>query len=521
MFKTPLSYLLLLLALKSLLLVGLIGIGFIDLGPDEAQYWTWSQRLDWAYYSKPPGIAWQIWLGSLFWGNTELGVRFMSPILAALLSLATYKLALNCRLQPWTAFWAATATAFTPLGLLAGFLAITDGGLALFWTLTAATFVTLFPTLKQPNTASKGYYWMALWILLGALFKWPIYIFWLLVPVGWRLDPKMPKHGFLPAVLLSLLGLLPSILWNLSHDWATFRHVGMTMAGGHGSEPGTTPLLHGNFWEFLGAQALLIFPTLLIAGFYALRWITSHRQHVSKGLEWCACASTLIIAAYLTYALFAKAQGNWCAYIYPMALVPISAYLIEGPVKRVKLLAGSLIASFVLCMSLLFIPLLSCTSLNESLCPSFRAVPFRQNLGWEALSPALIQAGYRPDQDFLFADTYQMASLLSFYGPGQKRAYFFNLRGARHNQFSYWPHMFQEQLGRTGYFVRVETEPQLEKLGASEEAVIQKQLEPFFERVELVERYPLVKWKGQTVKTAWIYRCEHYQGGDPKDPDLF
>ena len=27
---------------------------------DEAQYWEWSRRIDWSYYSKGPGIAWAI-----------------------------------------------------------------------------------------------------------------------------------------------------------------------------------------------------------------------------------------------------------------------------------------------------------------------------------------------------------------------------------------------------------------------------------------------------------------------------
>jgi len=29
----------------------------LDLAPDEAHYWHWSQRLDWSYYSKGPLVA--------------------------------------------------------------------------------------------------------------------------------------------------------------------------------------------------------------------------------------------------------------------------------------------------------------------------------------------------------------------------------------------------------------------------------------------------------------------------------
>src|SRR5579863_4914745 len=37
-----------------------IASGTTDLYPDEAQYWLWSLKPDWGYYSKPPLIAWLI-----------------------------------------------------------------------------------------------------------------------------------------------------------------------------------------------------------------------------------------------------------------------------------------------------------------------------------------------------------------------------------------------------------------------------------------------------------------------------
>jgi len=67
-FKKRLFSVLLLKALGSILLILFLGVG---LAPDEAQYHLWSKYIDWGYYSKPPGIAWQIYLGCLFFGDTE------------------------------------------------------------------------------------------------------------------------------------------------------------------------------------------------------------------------------------------------------------------------------------------------------------------------------------------------------------------------------------------------------------------------------------------------------------------
>ena len=46
------------------------------LAPDEAHYWDWSRRPDWAYYSKGPLVAWLIGASCFALGDTPFGVRF-------------------------------------------------------------------------------------------------------------------------------------------------------------------------------------------------------------------------------------------------------------------------------------------------------------------------------------------------------------------------------------------------------------------------------------------------------------
>ena len=85
-----LTWLLVLLSIKTLWAFYEISSGYINLDPDEAQYWTWSRNLDFGFYSKPPGIAWQIWLGCKLFGQTELGIRSMSVLVSILTSFAIY-----------------------------------------------------------------------------------------------------------------------------------------------------------------------------------------------------------------------------------------------------------------------------------------------------------------------------------------------------------------------------------------------------------------------------------------------
>src|SRR5436305_10277301 len=54
----------------------------LQLYPDEAQYWWWAQTPDWGYFSKPPLVAWIIWLTTRT-SEAEWAIRLASPLLHA------------------------------------------------------------------------------------------------------------------------------------------------------------------------------------------------------------------------------------------------------------------------------------------------------------------------------------------------------------------------------------------------------------------------------------------------------
>src|SRR5258708_30698507 len=67
--------------------LGYIASGIIELSNDEAYQWLWSKHLALSYYSKPPGISLIQFCGTHLWGDSQFGVRFASPVFAAVLSL--------------------------------------------------------------------------------------------------------------------------------------------------------------------------------------------------------------------------------------------------------------------------------------------------------------------------------------------------------------------------------------------------------------------------------------------------
>ena len=60
---------------------------------DEAYYWMWSKHLAFGYYDHPPMVAFVIRAGTVIAGDTELGVRLVSILLALPMSFAVYRTA--------------------------------------------------------------------------------------------------------------------------------------------------------------------------------------------------------------------------------------------------------------------------------------------------------------------------------------------------------------------------------------------------------------------------------------------
>lgn len=509
------ALLIIVLAVKAALMVGLILYGEIGLGPDEAQYWTWSQFLDWGYYSKPPGIAWQIWLGTKLFGNTELGVRFFSLVFAFLISLSVYRLALACRLQPRTAFWAGVAMALSPLGVMASLFAITDVGMVLFWTWCCIVMAEALAQKHSPNFLLLG-----LLVGIGALFKWQAYYFWLLVVGFIPFYRFLYKKELFAGIVISLLGLFPSIVWNSKHNWVTFRHVLATFLGGHAENKESSHLFHGNFFDFLGAQAMLLSPVLFVLLILAGVHLLMKRKETSPPIVFCGISSLLIIAVNCVAAILQKMQGNWSDFAYPTAIVFLCWYACEQVRWGSIVLQCGIFLSLLICVFGFSIPYLQSHNVLSRFPILYKLNPFRHNVGWKNLSSELLELGYDPQEHFLFGDKYQTSSILSFYGPQQKRAYFLNLHGIRKNQFSFWPGMAEDQLHKTGFFVLTENHPHLENL-IERSAFYRGALSQYFKKVTFLGIKPLFETYGDTTKSALYFKGEDYNGLQPIDVDLY
>src|SRR5205085_8983161 len=83
------------------------------------------------YYSKPPLSAYLPFIGTALWGDTEFGIRFLSPVLAAFLSLALMRF-MASQGYARAGFWLILILAATPMMLLGSTLLTVDAPSVLF-----------------------------------------------------------------------------------------------------------------------------------------------------------------------------------------------------------------------------------------------------------------------------------------------------------------------------------------------------------------------------------------------------
>src|SRR5215475_14865077 len=79
------------LIVVSLVALRLVAAAYTPLTFDEAYYWLWSRHLAFGYYDHPPMVALVIRAGTMIAGDTELGVRPFSVLLALPMSYAVYR----------------------------------------------------------------------------------------------------------------------------------------------------------------------------------------------------------------------------------------------------------------------------------------------------------------------------------------------------------------------------------------------------------------------------------------------
>ncbi|WP_374317655.1 ArnT family glycosyltransferase [Aquabacterium sp.] len=324
----------------------------ISLFFDESQYWDWSRRMDWGYYSKPPMVAAEIWLSTALLGSGVLGVKTLSMLLYPLTAgvLAGLARALWPGEVGVRSGWVAAALFLTmPLVGLLGMVVSTDGPLLLCWALASWA-------LWRAQTQDKPLDWLAcgLAVGLGVMSKYTMGAFaltalWVLWAVPgprkglWRPGPWM-------AALAAAVVVAPNIWWNVQNHFPTLQHTAdiTTKSARSG---GIVPAM-----IFLLGQIAALGPFAVLAAWLAGRGHRSDEESgkTNQGVStFLLAGSAPLLALAVLQAFKADAHVNWAAPAL-LGVILILAYRLATAGKAMTRWVGLAVVSNLLLTGAVF-----------------------------------------------------------------------------------------------------------------------------------------------------------------------
>lgn len=293
----------------------------LELNPEEAQYWLWSRTLDFGYFSKPPMIAWAIWLTTTIGGDGEAWVRLSAPLFHAVAGLALF--AAGRRLyDDWTGVAAAAIYLLMPGVALSSFILATDAPLLCFLALALLAYVALQGDgQKLPAAAGLG-------AALGLAMLSKYAAVYAVVAIGLHLalsrDARRAwslKTAALAIAAFTIV-LAPNLIWNANHQFATLGHTAANAnLGGKLFNP-------DEMLSFLGGQFGVFGPVpfgALIGGAAVLAW----RRKLWPQDQLLLCFALPPLVVVTAGALLSRANDNWAASAYVGGAVLAAALLMR------------------------------------------------------------------------------------------------------------------------------------------------------------------------------------------------
>jgi hypothetical protein len=397
------------LTILALVALRLVAAAWTPLTFDEAYYWMWSQHLAGGYYDHPPGVALVIRLGTMIAGDTELGVRLVSILLALPMSWAVYRAAAilfgGHRL-------ASTATILLNITLMAavGTMIVTpDAPL-----LVASSFVLLF--LAKVLETGRGAWWLAVGAAVGAallskytaLFFGPAILIWLVaVPKlrHWLMSP-WPYLGAIVALAI----FTPVILWNADHHWVSFiKQIGRARIADF------KPVFIG---ELVPTQIAFATPLVWILGAMGLYALIRRNAGALAARMLINATFWTIVLYFVWHALHARVEANWFAPVYPAFAVSaaVAAHLArweKHPQRVVDFCLRWASPVGILMFALLIV------QANTGLLSGYRrdATVRSVGVGWRELAAGIEAVRLRTGATCVLVPDYGTTGWLAFYLP--------------------------------------------------------------------------------------------------------
>ena len=441
-----------------------IASGTIQLSADEAYQWVWSKHLALSYYSKPPLIAYTQFVGTSVWGDSAFGVRFFSPLIAAVMSFALLRFfarEVNAR----AGFLLVLVINATPLLGGGAVLMTIDPLSVLFWT---AAMLAGWRAVQEKGTTGN---WclVGVWMGLGFLSKYTELFQLLCWAVFFCLWAPARKHLRRPgpylALLINAIFALPVLIWNQQHEWITVSHVAGAAGVGQKWELTGEQLLKSlrNVGEFLGSELGLLNPVFFVGMLWAAIafWRRGSRNPLPVYLF---SMGAPVFIVYLLQAIKARLLPNWIA---PCVLPLFCLMAVYWDMRwRLGMIAVKRWLGVGLVLGFTVVLLAHNTNLIEKLTGKYLPVNLdilHRVREWDTSAAAVGNARRALLEEgkpvFIIADDYGLAGQFSFYLPEARIVVkddplvYCRSSDRAENQFYFWPG-YGTRKGENAIYVR-------------------------------------------------------------------
>jgi 4-amino-4-deoxy-L-arabinose transferase-like glycosyltransferase len=408
-----------------------------ELTPGEAYTWAKGRELDWSYWDQGALTPWLCRLGTIFFGQTELGVRWLASVIFTGIGFVLFY-----TVRDWfgarTAFWTVVLLAILPI-FSAPLLLLSDATVSSG--LMALALLIYREMIRRPSASA----WAAGGLLtaLALMTSWwnLTWIFGLLFLTRTRWRHKMngedqeefvfnkshspvPFHSWYRWVFLgtTAVGFIPLLLWARRPEVAGLRFF----------QPWNVhqqPFHLGTFFHLLGDLLIGLTPFILILMLVGQSAARSLARRESRWWFFLWMTGPGLVALFL--GSFWSLTPREMLPVFILPLLPLIATIIlfcwDHRRRARPFLVGLLLFALIQ-SAFVLIPRTSRWVWPEGFYP-------RQH--YRALAEEIVRTEQSSGATFVLADDPLTASGLSFYLPHQRFVFVARRQGVR-SQYDFW-----------------------------------------------------------------------------------
>lgn len=317
----------------------------LELGNDEAYYWTYALLPQWNYFDHPPMVGLLIRLTTLdlLWVN-ELSMR-VGPVIGC--AISTWLIFLTGRTigterTGWLAALIYNCSLYT--GILAGLFILPDAPLMPFWCAALYLMSRLIFCGEDQRLAP----WLLLGLAIGlatlckvhALFLWAGFgLFLLGKKRAWLLQGR-----WIAAAAVTAACVVPIVCWNIAHSFITYRF--------HAERVTHTTLQWAMLAREIGGEFVYQNPVISVIVLAAMAALLRKRYRLrAPAAPFLLCLGIPMILTFWAVSLFNPTLPHWSGPAYLPLFLLAARYLEETSPRdfpRSVQVAGVLLLAAVL-----------------------------------------------------------------------------------------------------------------------------------------------------------------------------